>query len=77
MAVMIVPYRCNHCQNGRDVGHLDDMTRIPTRRDTKSTKATKNGEGHEEGQSSFVFFQSFFVVFVAFVLSRLVAAAPY
>jgi len=44
--------------------------------DTKSTKATKNGEAHEDGQSCFVFFQPFFVVFVAFVLGRLVAAAP-
>jgi len=51
--------------------------------DTKSTKATKNGEGvgttvastHEDGQSCFVFFLPFFVVFVAFVLGRLVAAA--
>jgi len=28
----------------------------------------KNGEGHEEGRSYFVFFPPFFVVFVAFVL---------
>jgi len=50
---------------------------------TKNAKHTKNGEGvgttvgstHEEERSLFVFFPPFFVAFVPFVSSRLVAAA--
>jgi len=39
----------------------------------RGTKFTKNGEGHEEKWSLFVFFLPFFVGFVSFVLSRLAA----
>jgi len=46
----------------------------PDTKFTKNAKRTKNAEGHEEGRPYFVFFLPFFVVFVSFVLSRLVAA---
>jgi len=46
----------------------------PDTKFTKNAKRTKNGEGHEEKWSLFVFFLPFFVAFVPFVLSRLVAA---
>jgi len=54
----------------------------PDTKFTKNAKRTKNGEGvgttvastHEEGRPYFVFFVAFFVVFVSFVLGRLVAA---
>jgi len=46
----------------------------PDTKFTKNAKRTKNGEGHEGKRSLFVFFPPFFVAFVPFVLSRLVAA---
>jgi len=38
----------------------------PDTKFTKNAKRTKNGEGHEEKRSLFVFFLPFFVAFVPF-----------
>jgi len=40
----------------------------PDTKFTKNAKRTKNGRGHEEEWSFFVFFLPFFVAFVPFVL---------